>query len=233
MTKANQVTSTGLDDMEAKSSKQMAWVADSYERVRTSRFGTFLVRRGLIYRQLAQLTDTSIIGHVALLWGLWALPVIVLSLTSVLHFATPALMAVLWLSVVVGAAVNVAVTMWTASWWRHYRQSEDQQRHRILARRGNEAGIAGPMEVRKKWSAHAAVSKASFIRPRFADRAAISRAYAVAPSIFRDEFTQLAKEHVAAHGSITDDIEVSIAEALARNLTRVAVPYTDPARRAA
>jgi len=200
--------------------KQLAWVANSYAAFRKSEAGRFAVRRLNVYRLLAGFADKTIVAIMVFGWLIYLLIGAFGFLMRFVHLPIPGF----WVTYPLGGVLGVLATVWLGSWWRHYRQSEDRARHQILARGGVTAGIAGRLEITRRWSAKTVVDKAEVLRPQFASRAKISRAYAIAPTLFPTEYLELCAEY----GHHSPSAPAVVSEQLARTCRRVAVAWEPP-----
>jgi len=196
--------------------KQLAWVAATYRKLRASELGRFLVRRLNVYRLLAGFTDKTIVKMVAVAWLMFLVFGAFGFLLDFVRLPMPGFFAIFPM---LGALI-LMVSVWVGSWWRHYRQSEDRARHQVLARGGVTAGIAGRLEVAKRWSARTMVDKAEVLRPGFTARANASRAHAIVPAMFPKEY----ERDCAAFGHNSEFGPIAVAEHIAATYRRVAMP---------
>ncbi len=126
-------------------------------RIPGSRVGVWVRRHTNVYRSVAELTDSSVLGAVGGAWALWLVGAL---LSAVM--GTPA-----WVRVPVGvlgglalAGVSVAVLVW----WTGYRLSPAQLRHDLLGREGT----ARHREIERAMGEAAVEKAAQQVRPTLA-----------------------------------------------------------------
>ena len=182
-------------------------------RLRKSSYGGFLRRYGGIYRTLAGITDKTIATILLAVWGIWAFGGLFMGLQvgrAAWRVGMPLAILLLYISVVL------------VGWWMQYRYSTEQTRHSLLGRRGV---VAQGREVSGRVGANTVLRNAAILRPGFTARANISRAYALAPIMFRDHVNALINQATARGIRLDAEKEAAICEHIVSHYRRTATAY--------